>query len=450
MRLFFSLPVLSLLAFFVAYPVYAASDSKEKIQHIIVLYLENHSFDNLFGNFPDAEGRAYAKKTSVQTDRGGIAYQALPPIRDKNQSPPAIDARFPLDLANRPFPIEDYASIDDKTVDLTHLFYQEQEQINGGKMDRFAAISSAGGLTMGYYDGSQLQLWKYAQKYTLADHFFHAAFGSSFLNHFWLVCACTPRFDHAPKSVIIHKNDTGEWSADGSVTEDGYAVNFVLSSQSPHPSGMDDSPQLLPPQTMPTIGDRLSDKGISWAWYAGGWNNAIAGKADDSFQYHHHPFIYFKAFDDGSNARKNHLKDEQDFLDALKNDTLPAVSFYKPLGKYNMHPGYADVTSGDDRAIMILQAIEHSKAWKNSVVIVTFDENGGYWDHVPPPKIDRWGPGVRVPTIIISPFAKKHFVDHTVYDTTSILKFIEWRFDLEALGTRDASANNLLHTLNLH
>jgi acid phosphatase len=101
------------------------------------------------------------------------------------------------------------------------------------------------------------------------------------------------------------------------------------------------------------------------------------------------------------------------------------------------------VLEGDEHLGQVLHLIEQSPIWSNTVVIVTFDENGGYWDHVPPPVIDRWGPGLRVPTVIISPFAKKGFIDHTVYDTTAILKLIETRFGLDPLGERDKNSKDL-------
>jgi acid phosphatase len=103
--------------------------------------------------------------------------------------------------------------------------------------------------------------------------------------------------------------------------------------------------------------------------------------------------------------------------------------------------------AGDAHIDDLLNKIEKSPIWNSSVIIITYDEHGGYWDHVPPPKVDRWGPGLRVPTMIISPFAKKGFVDHTVYDTTSILKLIERRFYLAALGTRDRDAGDLTNAL---
>ena len=416
----------------------------KKINHIIVISLENHSFDNLFGHFPGANGIAQAGEAAIQKDIKGKAYDTLPVVIDTYKHPVEIDKRFPKNLPNKPFAIEQYVAANEKTGDLIHSFYRQQQQINNGKMDRFAAFSDAGGLTMGYYDGSKTNLWKYASEYTLADHFFHAAFGGSFINHLWMICACTPRYEHAPDALVTKEEKSGQVIQENAVTPDGYVVNTLYPTSMPHP---EKTTRALPLQTMLTIGDRLSEKNIDWRWYSGGWNDAMAGKADKSFQFHHQPFAYFKQFADGTEAKQKHLKDETDFLKDIQQGTLPAVSFYKPLGEFNLHPGYTDVAGGDAHIGKIIETIKASSAWNDSVIIITFDENGGYWDHVVPPHIDRWGPGVRIPTIIISPFAKKHFVDHTFYDTTSILKLIEARYGLLPLTKRDASANNLLNTL---
>jgi phospholipase C len=191
------------------------------------------------------------------------------------------------------------------------------------------------------------------------------------------------------------------------------------------------------------LGDRLSEKEISWAWYSGGWNDAMAGKPDESFQFHHQPYAFFKNYADGTPAKATHLKDKDDMLADIQNNALPAVTFYKPLGKNNQHPGYADVTSADKDVVDVIQRIENSAMWGKTAIIVTYDENGGLWDHVAPPKVDRWGPGNRIPVIVISPFAKRGFIDHTQYDNTSVLKLIENRFKLEPLTDRDAKADGL-------
>ncbi len=422
----------------------------EAVENIVVIYLENHSFDNLYGFYPGAEGIAKAQRENVlQVDAEGKPYKHLPPVVDTLKKPHEPDSRFPAELSNEPFPIERYVPIRERTGDLTHRFYQHQLQINGGKMNRFAEVSNAKGLVMGYYEGKQLPLWSYARRYTLADHFFAAAFGGSFLNHMWLTCACAPHQANPPASNTIELNARGEVIKDGAFTADGFAVNNVLSASAPRSPKADQADRLLTPQIQPTIGDRLSEKGIDWAWYAGGWSDALAGHPDPTFQFHHQPYVYFSRYAEGTEARKQHLKDSTDLEKAIANGTLPPVAFYKPLGRLNEHPGDTDLLEGEEHVAELLRRLEGSPQWPHMVVIVTYDEHGGYWDHVPPPKGDRFGPGSRIPTLIISPFSRGGRVDSTVYDTTSILKLIEQRFDIAPLGERDGKANSLAKALTL-
>ena len=140
----------------------------------------------------------------------------------------------------------------------------------------------------------------------------------------------------------------------------------------------------------------------------------------------------------------------EDLKSAIASGNLPAVAFYKPVGRYNEHPGYGDLATGDAHVAEIIGLLQQSPNWKDIAVIVTADENGGSWDSVAPPPGDRWGPGLRVPTLIVSPYAKRGFVDHTVYDTTSILKTIELRFDLPPLATRDARAADLRNAFDFN
>ncbi|MBV8192675.1 MAG: acid phosphatase [Alphaproteobacteria bacterium] len=423
----------------------ALAAGPDDVKHLIVIYGENRSFDNLYGLFPGADGLANAAATATQVDKNGKPYASLPQPIDTNLKPPAPDSRFPADLPNKPFDIAKYVPIGVKTGDLVHRYWQEIEQIDGGKMDKFVAWSDAAGLAMGHYDGSGMALWKVAQNYALADHFFHGAFGGSFLNHFFLVCACAPRYDNAPDALVAKFDADGHLVVPGPdvVTPNGYAVNTIQSIYMPHAASITDTSRLLPPQTMPTIGDRLSAKGVDWVWYSGGWDDALAGKPDPLFQFHHQPFAYFKAYADGTEAKAKHLKDYKDLEKALATGSLPPVTFYKPIGSLNQHPGYADVMSGDRHIADLIAKIEQSPIWKDTLVIVTYDEHGGYWDHVPPPKVDEWGPGLRVPTLFIGPMVKKGFVDHTPYETSSIVRFIEQKYGLEPLASRDRSAPQL-------
>lgn len=408
-----------------------------KVNHVVVIYLENHSFDNLYGQFTGANGLSNATTSNTtQVDATGTAYTTLPAI-------PGTPS-FPTNLSNTYFNIDQYVANDVITQDVLHRYYQEQIQIDGGKMDKYAAYNSnSAGLAMGYYKTSLLPMLSMAQNYVLCDNFFHSAFGGSFLNHMWLIAAASPVFPNAPSSIVATVDASGNVVKDGQVTPDGYVVNTSYTVNTPHPSTAAAN-TLVPNQTIPTIGDRLSDKSVSWAWYSGGWNNALAGNPDPTFQFHHQPFAYFANYADGKQAKTDHLKDETDFIAAAKAGSLPSVSFVKPLGIDNEHPGYSDVANGENHAVELINDVLNGPNGKDAVIIVTYDENGGFWDHVAPPVIDKkWGPGTRIPAIIISPFSKKGYVDHTQYETVSILAFIEKRWGLTPLTDRDKNANPL-------
>lgn len=408
-----------------------------QINHLVVVYMENHSFDNLYGEFKGANGIKNALKGNfIQVDEKGNPYKYLPEIPRNNA--------FPTNLPNSLFNIDQYVPSDKKTPDVTHRFFHNQLQINGGKMDQFAAYNGSKGLAMGYYNTEKLPLYPIAKKYTLCDNFFQSVFGGSYFNHFYLISAAVPLWPDAPESMIAKVDDNGRMIKDGIVTPDGYVVNHILSRNRPYPPQSDTS-QLLPSQTMPTIGDRLSEKQVSWAWYSEGWDDALAGKKNN-FVYHHEPFLYFARYEEGTEGRK-HLKDQNDFLKAAKEGTLPSVSFVKPGGGNDEHPGGSDVYSSEQLAVKLINAVLEGPNAKDALVILTYDEFGGFFDHVPPPVIDRWGPGSRIPAIVIGPFAKKDNVDHTQYETVSILSFIEHRWGITPLAERDKNANPFRNAL---
>jgi phospholipase C len=241
-----------------------------KVNHVVVIYLENHSFDNLYGSFAGANGLSNATTANTtQLDLTGTPYTVLPAIPNS----PA----FPTNLANTYFNIDQYAANNVLTQDVLHRYYQEQMQIDGGKMDKYAAYNSnSAGLSQGYYKTSLLPMLPFAQKYVLCDNFYHSAFGGSFLNHQWLIAAASPTFPNAPTGIKAVLNADGTVLTDGAVTPDGFVVNTSYTVNAPHPATAI-AANLVPNQTNPTIGDRLSDKNISWAWYSGGWNDALAG-----------------------------------------------------------------------------------------------------------------------------------------------------------------------------
>ena len=466
----------------------------QKIQNIVVIYAENRSFDHLYGLFPGAEGLAQATEAQkTQLDHDGRPLPHLPPTWDHGKP----SARFATEkLPNAPFRI-DAAPINGRLDEVLpspwHLYYQNREQINGGANNQFAAMANVGGWVMGYFDGSSMKMWRWAREYTLADHFFMGTFGGSFMNHIYLACACVAVDPNAPQAVRAQLDGQGRLKKkpgspasaldgpvqvlDGRASPDHYLVN---TSQPPYqPSGIppssvdrldfaDPAKHPAPPQTQKTIGDTLSAKNVSWAWYAGGWDQALADgrqapaakrriiysreQGSPIFQPHHQPFNYFARFAPGTADRAQHLKDEKDFVAAIERGTLPQVAFFKPAGRDTEHPSYTDIMSGDAHLDSLLKKLKQSPQWAHMAVIVTYDENGGFWDHVPPPagpgRGDRWGPATRIPALIVSPFARRGYVDKTPYDTGSILKLITLRFGLEPLPGVRAGAGDLTNAFS--
>src|SRR4051812_30967479 len=488
-----------------------------KIRHVVVIYEENHSFDNLYGGWERVNGRTKATPAhTTQVNQAGTPYACLlqldvnlttPPLSPDctdtttgttftshfTNGPFVFDTFIPPSATTCPAPAEAFSHPNGVrngqglpggcTRDLVHEFYQEQYQLNNGAQNRYVTGSDAAGTAIGVYNTRQLPIYRFLHarnhpRYAIADNFFQAAFGGSFLNHQWLIAAATPTYPSPPDALrsIIDSNGMPVkyplYNPTGPVRRGPITVacpspvpnracgDFAVNTMQPtaEPFGLFGAK--LVPQTHPTIGDRLTAKGVDWAWYAGSWSNA-AGDVnapgwtngngptcsdpnhdptfsypkcpDNVFQYHHQPFTYFSNYAPGTPGRA-HLQDEQAFVNLLqqskkaKSCNLKPVSFIKPIGEENEHPGYASEPEGSNHLVALLQFIEGIKCSKDTMVIVTYDEFGGQWDHVPPPGMaggpagphDQFGPGTRIPALIFAPGLPGNFVvDHTEHDTTS-------------------------------
>ena len=532
------------------------SDQLRKINHIVVIYEENHSFDNLYGGWEGVNGLANADaEHTIQVDQNGTPWSCLLQL-DVNLTVPPLSkvcsgtrfnptSTFDSHFVNGYFTIDDYIpptattcpkpqnsfsftnGIRDGardpvtgeliglpggcTRDLVHKFYQEQYQLNGGAQNRYATGSDSAGTTMGVYNTRNLPIYRYLHSgnhphYAIADNFFQAAFGGSFLNHQWLVAAATPSDPNAPPNLhslvdsagfprnnyplynplpnTTYRDSDFTIPCPAPVTKPELACgNWAVNTMQPTNEPFGTFGEKLVTQSHATIGDRMSAAGVSWGWYAGGWDNAAGNKngvgftngpgptcsdpahdtnpayhypkcPDFAFQFHHQPFVYFANYAPDTPGR-THLRDEVEFENAAKSSTstcnLDSVSFIKPVGEENEHPGYASEHSGSTHLIELLELIRNSACAKDTMVVVTYDEFGGQWDHVSPPgqgnnngPHDQWGPGTRIPALVISPFLRGNFaVDHTQYDTTSILALIEEKYGLAPLSSRDAAVNSL-------
>ncbi len=303
-----------------------------------------------------------------------------------------------------PFPIRGRA-----VVDLEHREATHESQYRGGAMDGFVFALRAAGkdaeTTMGYYDDRDLPYyWNVADEYVLFDRFFSSASGGSIENHMYWIAGVPGR-------------EPGE------------------SSQIPAEGWSD----------IPTIFDRLEDAGISWKFYVQNYNPRITIATpeigDRGAQIVWNPLLaYPRYINDPKLFGK--IVDLPEYFEDLANDTLPSVAFIVPSGASEHPPG--SIQAGERFVRTLITGLMTSDSWDSSAFMWTYDDWGGWYDHVPPPSVDEFGYGFRVPALLVSPYAKRGHIDSTELDFTSPLKFIQENWGIEPLAERDRNANNFL------
>jgi phospholipase C len=295
--------------------------------------------------------------------------------------------------------------------DLSHSSETHRAQFRNGRMDGFIKALAdklpQPELTMGYYDRRDIPYyWSIADNYVLFDRFFTSAAGGSVWNHMYWASA-TP----------------GNPSAD-SVPLEGF-------------------------KNLPLIFDRLEEKNISWKFYVQNYDPRITYRTptvgDRGSQIIWVPPLDFARYIDNPDLFDN-IVDLDDYYTDLEAGTLPAVSFIVPSGASEHPPG--SIQAGERYVRGLINALQQSRYWKSSAFMWTYDDWGGWYDHVAPPRVDAYGYGFRVPALLVSPYARRGYIDSTTLDFTSMLKFIEDNWGLEPLSTRDARAKSIVNGLD--
>jgi phospholipase C len=348
------------------------------VKHVVLIFKENHTFDNYFGTFPGVDG------ASTGVTSTGIVVPLMP-LSDADQAP------------------------------LCNSWDCAIEGIDGGKMNAFDLISS--GLSA-YTQASEQQIpnyWQYAQHFVLADHYFTSVHGPSLPNHLFTLAA------QSGGTIDNVSSGGGGVACDGTPTGTVTVVdaNGNRTAQSPC-------------FDFTTLADLLEDAGLSWKYYAGGGGT----------------FSLIRHIRNGA-MWANALNSSAQFLEDAQSGRLPAMSWVLPPETKSEHPPNSTCV-GDNETTQLVNTIMQGPEWNSTVVFVTYDDFGGFYDHVPPPQLDQDGLGPRVPLLIISPFAKPGYISHTVYEHSSILKFVETQYHLPSLTARDAAASTMLDSFDFN
>ncbi|MGH9469450.1 MAG: phospholipase C [Terriglobia bacterium] len=360
----------------------------QKINHVIWIMQENRTFDNYFGTFPRADGIP-----------PGVCLPAMPG-----------SAR-----CVRPF----HMSADQPVLDMSHTWWAAHLAEDNGKMDAFVYVEGSD-YTMGYFDARDIpNYWDYARQYTLCDHFFSSFNGPSSNNHLYAVAAQDGgilRFDCNLKQAEDEMDDP-----------DGFSFLAIV--------------------------DLLEKKDVSWKYYVETRPVPPGTKRGCYLQYPDpkhfsawNPLPGFPAVRNNP-ARMSKLVDLNEYYQDLKQGTLPAVSYISPDLQDSEHPP-ASPERGMWYVTRLVNALMQSPYWKDSVVFLTWDDYGGFYDHVAPPQVDAFGFGPRVPMIVISPYAKPGYISHYTYEFCSVLKFVEERWGLGHLTARDHRADDMRDCFN--
>jgi phospholipase C len=472
--------------------------TRTPIKHLVVIFQENVSFDHYFGTYPNATNPA-----------GETKFVARPHTPAVNGLSPSLLTHNP-NLLN-PFRLDPSEAF---TCDQDHGYADEQKAADGGRMDMFVQDTGRTGLgckpngstVMGYYDGNTVTaLWNYAQHFAMNDNSFDTEYGPSTPGAVNLISGQTHggiAFTGGVEQFTGTDPVFVDRSPFGSVDDDDDAYLDDCGAD----AGGTSTKATTIEMSGKNVGDLLNAKGVTWGWFEGGFlptqpatfnpdgglkTPAVCGSSHTGHAFgnppvtvpnptasdggpgeihtpvadyssHHQPFMYYASTRNphhlrpasvqmiGRTDQANHQYDITDFFSALSAGNLPSVSYLKAPRFQDGHPGNSDPLTEQDFLVTVINALEQSPDWKDTAVIINYDDSDGWYDHQFSPIVNpsatlldfqcgspapgafeaRCGYGPRLPFVVVSPFAKSNFVDHTQTDQTSSLRFIEENWDL--------------------
>jgi phospholipase C len=437
------------------------------IKHLVVIFQENVSFDHYFGTYPNAANPPGEPSFTPSARTPGVngLNEDLLTMNPNSANPFRLDRSQEL------------------ICDQDHDYTPEQQAFDGGLMDMF--VQFTGGcaekdLTMGYYDGNTVTgLWNYAQSFAMSDNSFNTTYGPSTPGVLNLVAGQT---HGAIPASLPDVTENGTIYGDADPTFDDCSKGTTVA--------MDPSDK--------NVGDLLSAKGLTWGWFQGGFaptstkegkavcgssHKNVGGETVADYSAHHEPFEYYQSTSNphhlppssvnmiGKQDQANHQYDLSSFYSALARRQLPAVSYLKASKYQDGHAGYSDPQDEQEFVTHILNELQRSLDWPSTAVVIAYDDSDGFYDHVMPPVVnssasaqdalngpgkcgngspaggyeDRCGYGPRLPLLVVSPWARHNYVDHTITDQSSILRFVEDNWGLGRIGdgSFDARAGSL-------
>jgi len=488
-------------------PAHAQGATTTPIQHLVVIFNENVSFDHYFGTYPNATNPAGEPPFNARAGTPTVNGYTTALLTNNPNLNPANGTG-----ATNPFRLDRTQAV---TADQDHDYTPEQQAFDSGALDLFplnvgaagppppgGGVLSTNGLNLGYFDGNTVTaMWNYAQHFALNDNSYSSTFGPSTVGLMNLVSGQT-------NGVVQTLNGTGD-------EVDGGAGSLTVIGD-PDPLGdICSNPARNQAQLGgKTIGDLLNAGGVSWGVFLGGFNlnivnpngttgcarssTGLAGTTGDYIP-HHSIFAYWPSVSNpnhtrprniaevGNNGPANHNYDLNDFYAAVSQGIFPSVSFIKAQAYEDAHPGYSDPLDEQTNVVKLVNFLEEQPSWVSTAVVILYDDSDGWYDHqmgpivnqstgtadaltgpnacgsgaVALPGIDadnphalgRCGYGMRQPLLVISPWALENFVDHTVTDQTSVIHFIEdnWlRGQRIGGGSFDAISSSLTQMFNFN